>query len=120
MCPKREQAPSEGGLSAAASVCGSPTRDQAPGMEVPALFSRLRVPAVSGMTGPGDTPPVSRSAGGCAGSLPANGISDLRPPNRRFRRSGVATLSRFPAYHENRGHSDRAEGSMMFPYQRAP
>ena len=53
-----------GGLSVAQSVCGSPTRDQAPtrNVEVPAMVSRLRVPTDSGPAGHGDTPTAARAS----------------------------------------------------------
>lgn len=75
-----------GGLPVAASVCGSPARDQAPELEVPALFSRLRVPAASGLTGLGDTPSVSRAANRWARALPqreAGGLYPLADPSSR-------------------------------------
>lgn len=68
-----------GGLPVAASVCGSPACDQAPEVEVPALFSRLRAPAAGGLIGLGDTPPTSRAANRWASALSAGEAGGLHP-----------------------------------------
>lgn len=115
MFPQNANRPPRGGLPVAASVCGSPTRDQAPRWEVPALVSRLRVLTDSkALIGHGDTPfPALQDA--AASSLPEHGTPEPQSPRMLPHGSHAAcSITRCAAFYQDMpGFRNREKGSTM-------